>query len=102
MNIIVTTAQLQGVKKAIEGIKNAQSVSEIDIMYNPNMEGTLFLRYKSNYVTEDGAVAVEINYICVDAKGESKNCLEAYKDNLYAIIRDCISINLSSPLVKVI
>lgn len=100
--ILLTTEQLVGIKKAIESVKSQNEVSEIDVMYNNLIPDNVIVRFKEFYTHEDGIVATEVNYICVDKLGIQADCFTKYGVELYQMLKDYSVINLQSPLIQVI
>lgn len=102
MKIIFSKEQLQQVVVLLKELDSRQDVKEFNIMYNPILPSQVIVRYKTHYTTEDGAIAIEIVYRCVDTKGNVKNCQELFGGDFYTVLRDYTVINLNSPSIEVI
>jgi hypothetical protein len=71
-------------------------------MYNPLMKDIFVVRFKMFYTTMDGVVGVQIQYSCIDKLGIESKAEDMFGTNIYAVLRDYTSINLSNPLIQVI
>ena len=100
--ILITTEQLLGVQKAIKDVKNESEVSEVNVMYNNMNPDILMVRFKEFYTHEDGAVATEIRYVCVDKNGIQADCMTKYGNEFYHMLMDYTIIDLNNPLIQII
>lgn len=101
-NILIRREQLLAMQNLIKNISNRGNVQSITTMQNSLMPETFIVRYKEFYTYDDGSVATDIHYTCIDKEGKTYNCFDRYGENLYQILRDYDDFSLSAPNVKII
>lgn len=102
MKILIKIEQLKKIKEILEELNSRNDVKEFEVLYNPLLKTTIIVRYKSFYTTDEGAVGVEIKYVCIDQLGNSSDCEKVFGDNLYSMMKDYSPISLNNPLITVI
>lgn len=102
MKILFTSKQITTIQNILVRLEARKDVKEFDVMYNPLLPKEPIVRYKCVYTSPDGGVGFDIFYICIDSNGTQQDCLDAYGDNLYLMIRDYTPINLDNPNIQVI
>ena len=102
MKMIFTIAQMTKIQNILISLDERRNVKEFDVMYNPLMPKEPIVRYKSIYTGEDGGVGIDIYYICVDEKGNEKDCVTSFGDSFYLMLKDYTPISLSNPNIQLI
>jgi hypothetical protein len=102
MKILITTEQIGTIHRIIKNLEGRTDIKELNIMYNPIVEDSVMIRYNSYFTTEDGAIKMDVKYICLDKRGLESNCVTKFGDSFYFVLRDYQPIKLDSPSIEII
>ena len=102
MRILITTEQIATTLRIVKSLEGRNDIKELNIMYNPLVEDSVMIRYNSYFTTEDGAIKMEIKYICLDKRGLQSDCATRFGDSFYFVLRDYQPIKLDSPSIEII
>jgi hypothetical protein len=102
MKIVISKEQASAIQGILKELDKRNDVKEFNVLYNPLMPKEFMVRYKSYFVTEDGGIKIEINYVCVNRQGDKNDCQELFGEQFYNILRDYTEIKLTNPSIQVI